>query len=94
MEFDDFLTESIRDAIDQKGLSISIRKDFNEKEFILNEEVDKDNIEVSMLFKYISGNLFLRTFAKLVDEGKIDINFNDHITEKELDYLKKLSRRG
>jgi hypothetical protein len=91
MNFNKYLIKSIEDSMDLNGVSIELSSNFKEDYFVVTEELEKDNIRTYISGGYLDSYMFLYHFAKMLEENKITITFNESATEKDIDYFEKLS---
>lgn len=91
MDISKHLLKSIRDSLDNKGLSIELSKSFEKDYFDVNEEVEKDNIRTYLSAEIMDSHMFLYTFAKMLQNNEIEIIFKENTSEHDKNYLEKLS---
>lgn len=92
MKLNECLTKSIEDSLTYEGLDIELNSNFSSDFFSVKEELEKDNLRTYINEEYLNSHMFLYTFANMLKENKINIQFNEKATEKDIDYLKKLSK--
>ena len=86
------LLKTIEDSMNHKGLSIELKSDFNKNFFIVSEELEDDNIRTYINASKMDSYMFLYTFAKMLKNNEIEINFKENASEHDINYLKKLSK--
>ena len=86
------LVKSINENLNHKGLCLELKLDFNKKYFVLDKEIEADNVRASIQSGYLDSYMILHKFWKMLSEDKVDIVFNEKATKHDLDYLEKLDK--
>lgn len=59
----------------------------------VNQYIESDDIKTYLkgVPEIVDMNTYLHVFVKMLEEGAVDISFNEKASQKDIEYLKKIS---